>query len=307
MSSHLRIISSFLLLVSISINIHAQKIVLKPNSTISIIGNTFAERLQHFGHLETLLQTYFPTHNLKIRNLGWSADELNLQPRPLNFGSMDEHLENQNTDVIFACFGMNESYQGTEGLERFSNQLNEFVTHLKNQKYNGKSSPQIVLVSPIAHEQLGRLKLDPTQHNSNLRQYSSKMQKVAESQGVVFVNLFKNTHDLFQQSTEEFTINGIHLNERGYQKTSEWMMSGLGFQIEQFDWGNAEPLRQKIIEKNKQFFYRWRPVNGEYIYGRRKEPFGVKSFPSEWPKLDKIIANLEQEIWTMEKQSIVNP
>jgi hypothetical protein len=30
----------------------------------------------------------FPDANLTVRNLGWSADEVNLQPRPLNFGSV---------------------------------------------------------------------------------------------------------------------------------------------------------------------------------------------------------------------------
>ncbi|MGH9660357.1 MAG: hypothetical protein ACRD96_17540, partial [Bryobacteraceae bacterium] len=58
----------------------------------------------------------------------------------------------------------------------------------------------------------------------------------------------------------------------------------------------AESLRQAIIEKNKQFFYRWRAVNGEYIYGRRKEPFGIANFPGEMKILDGIIADLDGKI-----------
>ena len=57
-------------------------------------------------------------------------------------------------------------------------------------------------------------------------------------------------------------------------------------------------LRQVVNEKNRQFFFRWRAVNGEYIYGRRKTPFGVVSFPPEMKKLDEMILDLDGKIWT---------
>ena len=58
----------------------------------------------------------------------------------------------------------------------------------------------------------------------------------------------------------------------------------------------AERLRETVNEKNEQFFYRWRPVNGEYIYGRRKEPFGVVNFPKEMQQLDAMVAELDRKI-----------
>jgi hypothetical protein len=52
-------------------------------------------------------------------------------------------------------------------------------------------------------------------------------------------------------------------------------------------------LKGVIDQKNQQFFYWFRAVNGEYIYGRitRKEPWvqpagGAISFPSEFKKLE---------------------
>src|SRR4051794_29900748 len=69
-------------------------------SHIVILGNTFAERLQHYNYFETLLIKSFPDQQLTVRDLGWSADEVNLQPRPLNFGSLDEHLALQKADII---------------------------------------------------------------------------------------------------------------------------------------------------------------------------------------------------------------
>ena len=66
-----------------------------------------------------------------------------------------------------------------------------------------------------------------------------------------------------------------------------------------------EELRQLVIEKNKQFFFRWRPINGEYVYGRRREPFGIVSFPPEMAQLDEMIAGLDKDIHAEAKK--LNP
>ncbi len=46
---------------------------------ICIIGNTLADRMQHDGWLETLLHARFPRHELVVRNLGFSGDELTVR------------------------------------------------------------------------------------------------------------------------------------------------------------------------------------------------------------------------------------
>src|SRR5690349_13011059 len=80
------------------------------NSKIVFLGNTFAVGLQDQNYFETLLYKSFPERNLTVRNLAWSADEVNLQPRPVNFETVDEHLQAQKADVIFAFFGLNEAF-----------------------------------------------------------------------------------------------------------------------------------------------------------------------------------------------------
>ena len=56
-------------------------------------------------------------------------------------------------------------------------------------------------------------------------------------------------------------------------------------------------LHAAVQEKNLQFFYDYRAVNGCYIYGGRKAPFGVVNFPAEFAKLRKMIKNRERRIW----------
>ena len=57
-----------------------------------------------------------------------------------------------------------------------------------------------------------------------------------------------------------------------------------------------DALRDTIRDKNRWFFHRYRPVNGEYVFGRRAEPFGVVNFPDEMRRLDALVAKREAEI-----------
>ncbi len=110
--------------------------------------------MQHDGWLETYLHTRFPQLELSIRNLGFSADEINKRPRNDNFGDADKHLTHSKADVIWAFFGYNESFAGAAGVDAFKNELTKFIDHTLSQKYNGKSAPRLVLFTPIAHENL---------------------------------------------------------------------------------------------------------------------------------------------------------
>ncbi len=103
---------------------------------ICYVGNTLADRMQHFGWLETLVQSRMPDQNLVFRNLGFSADELNVRPRSMNFGDPHSHLTHSQADVIFAFFGYNESFDGEAGLEAFGRNLAQFIAEARKHKYN---------------------------------------------------------------------------------------------------------------------------------------------------------------------------
>jgi hypothetical protein len=209
---------------------------LKPEEHTSIvfIGNTFAERLQNYNYFEPLLHKSFPDKKLTIRNLGWSADEVGVRSRPLNFPTQDEFLSEHKADVIIACYGLNEAFKGPDSLNSFKEQLKTYLTHLQSQLYNGHTNPQLILVSPIAHEKKGELSPDPAPHNKNLALYTKGMKEVANGLGVPFVNLFNPTKKDFLEEGPS-TINGIHLNERGYKKISEFLAAFLGLPVSKWD------------------------------------------------------------------------
>ena len=275
---------------------------------IIILGNTFAERLQHFNYFETLLYKSFPNRNLTVRNLGWSADEVGLQPRPYNFGSLDEHLSQQKADIIFACFGLNEAFKGPDSLANFKQRLSEFLKHLQQQKYNSSSFPNVILISPIAHEKLGGNLPDPDTHNKNLKLYTKGMADVAKQLNISFIDLYEPT-SVLGSAADSITINGIHLNDKGYKAVSEIIAKGLNFKVSSWkDEPDFSELKKTIDYKNQHFFYRFRAVNGEYIYGSRKEPWvqpagGPVYFPSEFKKLDQMVLGLDSIIWAGSKSS----
>lgn len=314
----------------------------KTGDRIVLLGNTFADRMRHYGHLETLLQQAFPNRQLSLRNMGWSADEVGLQPRPLNFpgfgekndrltrgtgevifngftrqsdpitmpvalnfAGLNQDLTDQKADILFLCFGMNEAFKGAAGLRQFEQQLGAFVANLQRNRYNGRTAPVLVLVSPIAHEEVGprsvgQVRPDPADHNRNLALYTNAMQQMATANGLYFIDLFTPSLARMQQKGAPITINGIHLTDEGYRLAAGWMGQALGL-------GNGVDLRsdfsrviRRVIKhKDDHFFYRWRAVNGEYIYGRRREPFGVIAFPPELRKLNQMVTALDSVIWAM--------
>lgn len=278
-----------------------QKLELKPHDQIVIIGNTFAERMQDAGYFETLLHSRFPDKQLVVRNLGWSADELTLRPRSKDFQDHGHNLEDHKADVIIACFGFNESFAGEKGLAKFEADLKDFIDTNLKAKYNGKSHPRLVLFSPIANENLHRHGLtDGKENNQRIELYTAAMQKIAKEKNVVFVDLYSPSKKLMESGKHPLTFNGIHLTDYGYQQLAPAIDEALfGPNQKTGSTVDLKKLRAEVLEKNKQFWYDYRSVNGYYIYGGRKEPFGVVNFPAEFAKLRKMIHNRDERIWAV--------
>jgi putative heme-binding domain-containing protein len=266
--------SLFALLTLMPVSAHADPLELQKGDHISIIGNTLADRMQHDGWLETLIQSRFPRHDLVFRNLGFSGDELTLRLRSAGFGSPDEWLTRCKTDVIFAFFGFNESFGGEAGLPKFKKDLEDFIKHTVNRRYNGKDRPRLVLFSPIAHENLKDRNLpDGRANNKRIELYTWAMAEVAKANNVTFVDLFKPTRDLYEKAAKPLTVNGVHLNEAGNRAVAEIIDKAL-FPSSGNKTGAAEALkrlRQAVVDKDFTWFNLYRTVDGYSIYGGRAD------------------------------------
>ncbi len=276
------------------------ELVLKKGDRIILIGNTLAERMQYYGHFETLLHARFPALELVVHNLGYSADEVTLRPRQAHFNDHGHTLEDEKPDVLIAAFGFNESFGGPAGLPKFKKDLESFVKRSMSTRYNGKQPPRLVLLSPIAHEDLKNPHItDGKQNNVNIELYSRAIEELASQHGAVFVDLFGPSKKLYESSDQPLSINGVHLSDLGYKRLAPIMMDAIFGPAAEPTTANLNELFAAVQEKNLQFFYDYRAVNGCYIYGGRKGPFGVVNFPAEFAKLRKMIENREGRIWNL--------
>ena len=278
----------------------APRLELRPNDRVILIGNTLADRQQYFNHFETTLLALYPQLQLSVRNLGWSADTLTLQPRPLNFGDATQHLTTQKADVMIAFFGANESFEGEAGLPKFEKDLEAYIAQHRAAKYNGAEAPRLAMVSPIAHERIERLvHVDVDARNRELARYTEAMRRVTARLGVPFADVFTPMREAMASAKAPLTVNGMHLNAEGDKVFAVVLLTALGLAPEELPAGSKsyDDLRALINEKNRLFFLRFRPLNAEYVVGRRVDPFGSVNFPPEMKRLDELIAAQEKKIW----------
>ncbi|MFT7302305.1 MAG: putative membrane-bound dehydrogenase-like protein [Akkermansiaceae bacterium] len=267
---------------------------LKKGDRICLIGNLLLDAERRYGHLETLIHQHHPEHELTVRNLAWPADEIDLMPRPDNFGDLDQHLTYFQADVIIAAYGFNESFAGEAGLPDFKVRLDKFLTELKSKAYNGESAPRIVLVTPVPEEYRREVpfpKSDaPSRENANVSLYSSAMKKVALKQKVACADVFY-TGGL--PVTINRTIDGHALSESGHAEFAERATFLLfGNKVSRVN----EPLRKLVVDKATQFFYRYRPLNTFYYTGGRNKSYGYLDFLPAMRNFDLMVENRDKAI-----------
>jgi len=285
----------------------AAELQLNKGDHICIVGGGLAERMQHYGSLEARLYSRFPEHELVIRNLAYSGDEIDgfknasHRLRSMSFGSHDEwlagksgvpqpgklsprdegkvrenrfELTNTRADVVFAFYGYNESFAGDGGIEAFRKNADEFVKHTLSQRYNGKTPPQLVLFSPVGVETI----LDPNlpapqvvlETNQRIRNYAGVLAEVAAANGVPYVDLLGAV--LGERTREQsLTINGIHQNRQGDELIAAAAEQGLfprGPQLKRSAEA-LEAIRQAVVKRNFYWFNRYRVTDGYSTYGDR--------------------------------------
>jgi lysophospholipase L1-like esterase len=278
----------------------APKFELVDGDRVVFIGNTFVERDIQHNYLETMLTGGWRDRNVIFRNLGWSGDTVFVPARAgsapnKGFDLLMEEVKELRPTVLFIAYGMNESFEGEAGLSRFVDGYNKLLDALAVTKV------KLVLISPIAHEDLGRPLPDPAEHNRQLKMYTDAIGQIADKRDAWFVNLFDPMSA--RKDGVHWTENGIHLNALGYWMTARMIVKELGMRPPPVESVGAdgrakdaqiERVRQLIREKNMFFFDRYRPQNDMYIFHGRKHEQGRNAV--EIPQFDKFIEAKEAEI-----------
>ena len=268
---------------------------LKKRARIAFIGNTLFDRAQLFGHFEANLQLANPEKELVIRNFAWSADEIDLQPRPANFATVQQHLTREQVDVVFAAFGYNESFDGLEAIDSFKERLAKGLLDLKAKAYNNVSAPQIILVSPIANENVAKVPAADL-NNDRLAAYTEAMAQVASRMQVGFADVFAPTKKAMADADSDLTINGAHLNDAGYKVFADALFKAV---FKKSAPATNKELLATIVDKNDQYFRRYRPLNTFYYTGNRNKSYGYLDFLPAMRNLEIMTANRDRRIWAI--------
>jgi mono/diheme cytochrome c family protein/glucose/arabinose dehydrogenase len=306
---------------------------LRKDSHIVLIGNNLGSRMMNFGHFETEMHVRFPDSLLFIRNMCDGGNTPGFRPHAsrvspwafpgaekfqtelANYSDSQGHFETEDqwltrlkADIIIAFFGYNESFQGQAGLQNYKDELDAFVNHTIAQKYNGHTSPQLIIVSPIGFEDLSaEIDLpDGKKENANLKIYAEAMQEVAKKNKVHFVDAFTPSTSWFESIDEPLTIDGSQLNEEGYGKLAELLADEI--------FGNVKPVadkyrkavREAVMEKNWMWHNDFKIPNGVHVYGRRYNPFGPENYPFEIAKIREMTAIRDQAIWMAAKGEMMD-
>ena len=275
---------------------------LQKGDSVAYIGNTMADRMQHHAWLETYIHATHPKHELKFRNLGFSGDEITTRPRSKDFGSPDEWLTKVGADVVLCFFGYNEALKGPDKLTRFESDLSKMIDAMRSQKYNGQSAPRLIVVSPIAHENLSSPHLpDGSENNAKLAVYTEGMRKVCASKNVAFVDVFSESKRLYAGMDKPLTTNGIHLLDHGNQAVAAVILRQLFGKTPPND---VSKLREAVLDKNYHWFSRYRVVDGYNVFGGRSKlnwhgQSNADVMRREMEIFDVMTANRDQRVWAV--------
>ncbi len=283
---------------------------------IVFIGNGLAERDVYFSRMETEFHLRYPDSDLFIRNMGRPGDTPGFRPHPARvsqwafpgaekfhpelaqhngkgfFPTPDEWLTHLKADTIVAFFGLNESYDGPHRVANYEAELDAFVVHTLSKAYNGKSAPRLVLVSPIAFENLSAQRDLPNgeKENASLALYTAAMERVAKKHGLTFVDLFTPTKALYTKAPQPFTINGFAPTEAGYTQLGGMLATGMF--SHQAPQSKADPALVNAAVQQKDWFWNndYNLVNGVHTHGQRYNPYGPQNYPDEVKKTRGMMA-----------------
>jgi mono/diheme cytochrome c family protein/glucose/arabinose dehydrogenase len=320
----------FIILLGVSCTDQTTPLVkINPKSSITLIGNNLGSRMLNYGYFETEMHLRFPNDSLTIRNMCDGGDTPGFRPHASRntpwafpgaekfqteltkstgsdgvFEYPDEWLNRLDADIILAFFGYNESFEGEEGLSNFQSELQAFITHTKSHQYNGKSSPELVLISPIAFEDRSDDYDLPNgeSQNRNLKLYAEAMKTVAINNEVPFIDVYNPSTQWYKN--DDLTIDGSQLNETGYQKFSNYIADVLTGNKKATIEDRRTALNEAVNEKNFFWHNDYKIPNGVHANGRRYAPFGPDNYPYEIQKTREMTAIRDTAIWaTLQQES----
>jgi lysophospholipase L1-like esterase len=273
------------------------------NDLVLFLGDTWVEREQRDGQIETALLMSGGVANLRFRNLGWSGDTVECEARGYfngaaeGFDRLTAALSELRPSVVFLGYGGSAAFGGPEGLPAFRQGYQRLLDRISS----AAAPREVVLISPPPAESLGAPLPDLSAHNRNLALYRDAIRDLAAARKHRFLDLFAAL-GAGEARDQRLTDNGIHYTSQGYAVIASKMVNGLGMtQVEPRPM-HGDRLRETVNAKNRLYFHQWRPANETYLHLFRKHEQGNNA--AELPLFEPLVKAKEMEIEVLRKVAL---
>lgn len=262
--------------------------ILRAGDSLALVGGTFIERMQAHPWLEAELQLRRPDWQLRVRNLGWSGDDVHafarkvFDPNPeKGFQRLQHDLDLANPTVVLLAYGFAEASNGGDAVERFEPGLVRLVeSQLERQR-------RVILMRPF---ELPGVRTKG--YADSIRVCADTVDRVGERFGLPVVGV----------SCDDFIVDGLLPSESGYHDIASQLaarlVGGSADAVEAIAaTQSGGELGRLILRKDELFFHRHRPQNETYLLLFRKHEQGNNAV--ELPQFDPLIDELESRIWRL--------
>ena len=200
---------------------------LEKGDRVVYLGNALMENERAFNFLEFRLTRHWPDRSITFRNLGWSGDNVFGEARsyytspPSPYELLISQLTEAKPSHVFLAYGGMEAINGSNGLDAFEDGLETLLAKI------AELGAVAILISPIP--QFGGATPEIiAERNQNLKLYSERIRKVAESNNLRFVDVFTAMDDFPEKA--QLSENGVHLTAQGYDTFATIIEAELGLQ-----------------------------------------------------------------------------
>ena len=265
------------------------RLELKDGDRVVLLGGTFIEREGQFGFLETALTTAWPDRRVTFRNLGWSGDTVWAEsrgifdPAQVGYNRLLELVKELKPTLIILAYGQNESFAGEAGVAKFVTQYEKLCDDLST------TGARLAFMTPHKFERPRPPLPDASRQNAVLARYAAAVVELANRRHAPLINLFQ-----LPPSSSNLTENGLHFGDRGYSALVSALQAQEQWKSLPATDERASSIRRLIVDKNMQFFHRWRPQNITYLTGFRKHEQGNNAV--EIAQFDPLVTQREDEI-----------
>lgn len=256
--------------------------LLKPEDRLAVLGGTLVERLQNSAGLEAELQTRRPDWHLRVRNLGWSGDDVHGIARKVfdqpeaGFQRLLRDVATADPTVVLVAYGFAEASDGAEAVDRFEPGLRRLVESLAG------DNRRVILLTPFA---MPGVRVEG--YDQSISQCRQIVSRVGQQMGVPVLSID------WVPDSDQLTEDQLHPNDLGFANLASMLADQL---VGGESAGEpSEALRARIVEKNQLFFHRYRPQNETYLFLFRKHEQGNNAV--EIPQFDPLIDAADRAIW----------